>query len=678
LQIGYAALASGALFVSAKASAQSNKEVHYGPAPAWVATPSVSSSTQQLSDNPLRFVYQDNQQRVIKGTEETYTAYRVKLLKAEALALGNIRLSWSPGAGSATVHVVRIIRDGATIDILKDNRFKVIERETGLEQSILDGNLTATLQVPGLRVGDELEVGATITRTEAVFGAHNAGVAQLLGGLPGTFRYRLVWPIGSDLTTRQTHDMPITKPTVANGFNDLNVELRDPPAIPDVEGAPPRYNLHRLVEYSDYSGWPALSKQLFPLFDEASRLEPNSPLRAEAAKIAAATNDPTARAEAALRLVQDQVRYVFVGLDGGNYLPAAAGDTWKRRFGDCKAKTALLLALLRELGIAGEAVLVNSKGGDGTDERLPNPQLFDHVLVRATIGGKQVWLDGTRLGDRHLDMIPAPNFQWALPLSAAGSGLAAIPVERITLPQTIEVIDIDATGGFDKDGVWAVKQAIHGDEAFGIKTALASSTPADAQTAIKSYFRQRLSDVEPEEVSWNYNERYATIVLTMKGTGKIDWEGDSSDGHSLTLIGGGFYPPDKLERPKDQDQKAAWAVGYPDFKCNVTTVRLPLPTPGFRWTYTSKPMDREIGGTLYFRQAGLQNNIVRLIRSTRNLVREIPASQAAANNAAIPGFDNRMSSVEENATASTSKDPLPFTDEPDWSANPAICSPRAK
>jgi hypothetical protein len=45
-------------------------------------------------------------------------------------------------------------------------------------------------------------------------------------------------------------------------------------------------------------------------------------VKAEAAKIAASASTPTARAEQALRLVQDRIRYVYVGLEGGNYRPA--------------------------------------------------------------------------------------------------------------------------------------------------------------------------------------------------------------------------------------------------------------------------------------------------------------------------------------------------------------------
>ena len=79
-----------------------------------------------------------------------------------------------------------------------------------------------------------------------------------------------------------------------------------------------------------------------------------SAIKTEAAKIAAANLSPFDRARAALKLVHQDVRYIYVGLNGGNYTPATAEQTWQRRYGDCKGKTALLLALLRGLDIAAE------------------------------------------------------------------------------------------------------------------------------------------------------------------------------------------------------------------------------------------------------------------------------------------------------------------------------------
>ena len=126
----------------------------------------------------------------------------------------------------------------------------------------------------------------------------------------------------------------------------------------------------------------------------------------------------------ALELVQDKVRYLFNGMEEGNYVPQTPTQTWSVRYGDCKAKTLLLLAMLRELGIEAEAVLANSQLGDWLPRRLPTPGAFDHVIVRATIGGESLWLDGTGSGARLADLGDVPAFRHALPLRAAGAELA--------------------------------------------------------------------------------------------------------------------------------------------------------------------------------------------------------------------------------------------------------------
>ena len=413
---------AGALVLPLTAGAadrRDGQDVRYAPPQAWVQPPPPPSDAPSPAEAPLRIVYVDNQVRIGAAGEEAYTAYRLKILKPEALPAGNIAVAWSPGAGEAVVHRLRLHRDGATIDVLAQHKFAILRREGGLEQSMLDGQLTATLQVPGLQVGDEIEFAATVAKREPAFGGHSAGVLQLPPmGAPGAFRVGMAWPQATPLVVRATRDLPQRTPEVTGDERRISYELRDPAGSIPTEGAPARFNLRRVVEYSDFASWRALSVQIWPLFERASRLAPGSPVRAEAARIAAATSDQAARAEAALQLVQDRIRYVYVGLDGGNYTPAPADETWTRRFGDCKAKTVLLMALLRELGISAEPVLVASDGGDGTDERLPSPHVFDHVLVRAHPDGATHWLDGTRLGDRRLDTAAAAG----VPLGAAAGG----------------------------------------------------------------------------------------------------------------------------------------------------------------------------------------------------------------------------------------------------------------
>jgi hypothetical protein len=57
-----------------------------------------------------------------------------------------------------------------------------------------DGILTSVLRIPDLRVGDELEFGATIRTGEPMLGKNNAGLLVLAPEpVPGRFHLRLSW-----------------------------------------------------------------------------------------------------------------------------------------------------------------------------------------------------------------------------------------------------------------------------------------------------------------------------------------------------------------------------------------------------------------------------------------------------------------------------------------------------
>lgn len=654
------------------------RDVTYAPPPAWRAPPPEATATPTPEGAAFRVVYNDTQVRVADGQSDTFVNYRVKILKPEAMDVGNVILSWQPAGGGATVHSVRILRGAMSTDVLQTTKFRIIEREQNLEKAALDGELTATLQVPGLQVGDELEVAVTITQRDPTLGDRAFGAGQLpVAGVPGAFRYRLTWPAGRPLRWQTTKDLVGRPQKAADGGEELVFELRDPmPSVP-TEGAPPRFNIRRFVEYSDFASWADLSKRFWPLYQAASKLAPGSVLQGEAERIARTAKTPVERAEAALALVQNQVRYVYVGLDGGNYRPAPSEQSWQRRFGDCKAKTALLLALLDALGIEAEPVLANLAGGDGTDQRLPSPAMFNHILVRAKIGGRSYWLDGTRLGDRRLDQLPMPAFRWALPVRKEGAGLEPVATEPLRAPQLLEVLDLDASPGFDKPAKVSLKRILRGDEINQIRAQLASASAEGATRMVRDYWHAEAGWAQAETVSWRFDETGNALVLAMNGSADLDWSGDSESGHKMAIPGAGFYAPDRLRRPADQDASAPWAREFPLYRCWATTIRLPAAPAGRRWSYDSASMTRQLGGTDYWRQAGLTGNVMRTVMSRRTLVPEISAAEAAKVNSAIEEFDNSQSRVFEQRTPAGGSvlkdDSPPFVDDTDWIANSWAC-----
>ncbi|MFK3888255.1 DUF3857 domain-containing transglutaminase family protein [Sphingomonas sp. NPDC079357] len=644
--------AAGASMVVASAVSGQAKEavrdVRYAPVPGWVIAPPPASTAPVPPGAPMRIVYVDQQVRLVPGGSESFEAYRIKVLAPEALAIGNLTIAWSPGSDVLTVHRLQIVRDGKPIDVLASQKFAILQRESNLEQSMLDGQLTAALQASGLQVGDELEFAFTRASRDAAWGERPEGGMQFpIMGMRGSWRWRLLQPAGQKVKVSTIGDLPAPTVEEAGSLIDRRYSLSDPASAVLPEQAPPRFAMTRVVQFSGYDDWRTVSRTFAPLYTRAAALGATSPVRQEAARIAAETSDPARRVEAALRAVEDRIRYVYVGLDGGNYRPAAADDTWQRRFGDCKAKTALLIALLNELGIAAEPVLVSSNGGDGIDERLPTAGAFDHVIVRATVGAAPHWLDATRLGDRHLADLPPPASRWALPLRIEGAPLEALPATPPRFPDRIEAIDIDASAGFDKPGIFRAQHVLRGDEIFAIRAQLAGVADADAQRAVATYWRQQLPDVEPTTTTWKFDDENRLLVLAMTGTGKVDWEGDAREGHTHYVYYAGYTPPNELKRPKDQPQDAPWATDYPSFTCYSATVKVPAAGKGFHWSFSSRPVDRMLGGVTYWRIATFENDVVHVTRTRRTDVRELSATQARDLNNAIAKFDNNKAYVFE-------------------------------
>jgi len=662
-----------ACLVSAAPARAQNDKVRRGPTPAWV----VPAELLPVPEAPSGSVFvrsSDSQVHLDRRGQEHYQAYRIKILHPNALQLGNLSIAWNPAAGAPTVHAIRVYRDGQVRDILKDGSFEVLRREQQLEAAMLDGLLTAVLRVPDLRVGDELEVSLTTTAVDPTLGPDSAGLLLLPPEpMPGRHLLGLSWEQGQKPNLKLTPEMAAAANEGANG---LRLSFDNPAARPAPQGAPARYGWQRVVEYSDFADWPSVSRRFAPLYAKAARLDASSPLKEEARRIAAAASDPLARASAALRLVQQEVRYVYVGLDGGNLAPASPADTWQRRYGDCKGKTALLLALLAELGISAEPVLASNNGADdGLDQHLPNPVFFDHVLVRAHIEGRDYWLDGTLPPVAVPSLVPLVPYRWVLPLTASGSAIVRQQWQPSATPNEMAFDEIYSRGGFDRPARVTTTQITRGIEGLKQQLQFAALTPAQ----LLNGFRQESAGNSwntIDDVRWRYDVKTQASVLTIVGTQNVEWEDEGSGVKSLILPGGGFNPPERRGRSGDQDQSLPY-VNTPGFTCHVTTVRLPTATDPKRWSFNSV-FDTRIFGRRYYRGFDRRDGMIMMIRGSRIEQLEVDAASAARDNARIAAFDNSMAVIEYDPAGAPfmgSKARVPATFEMDWTGENLPCLP---
>lgn len=93
--------------------------------------------------------------------------------------------------------------------------------------------------------------------------------------------------------------------------------------------------------------------------------------------------------------LQDNVRYVNVRLDIGGLKSFPAQYVCQKKYGDCKALTTYMKALLNYVGIASNYVLV--RGGFDVpriNKKLPGQQ-FNHVFLAVPMRNDTIWLENT-------------------------------------------------------------------------------------------------------------------------------------------------------------------------------------------------------------------------------------------------------------------------------------------
>jgi tetratricopeptide (TPR) repeat protein len=612
-------LAGAALWAQPAMAADALK---FGAPPAWVRPQPIPAA--KSSEAPIALLLNDQQVALEHGKVTAFTEAALKIENDQGLAAGNLAVVWQPATDTVTVNKLQIRRGDKVIDVLAGGQtFTVLRRETNLEAATLDGTLTATLQPEGLQVGDIIDLATTIEHSDPVLKGHVETMFGAWDGLPIQAAHAaLSWPSDIHLYVRQTPNLPAAQRSLSKGVNLLELSSANVEPLIDPKGAPQRFRIGRLAEATDFASWSDLANLFIPLFRNASAMPASGPLHDELEHIRTASADPKTRAQLALALVQDRVRYVALLMGQGGYVPAAAETTWSRRFGDCKAKTALLLGILHSLGIEAEPVLVQAKLGDMIADRSPMIDLFNHVLVRAHIGAKTYYLDGTRSGDTDLDSIEVPDFGWGLPLVEHAELVHMVP-KPLDQPRVERRVNIDASAGVYTAAPVVIDEIYRGDSAVAFNTLYSAVTAQQRDEALHDKAKGYFDDFTVSTSSIKFDKAKRELDLTIRGTAKLNWKD------------GWFYiPTSSIAFDPDFDRRAGplhdvpLAVDHPRYARDKVTFALP---PGFASTQKLTAQVHELlAGVEYGRSELVNGNILTIESSERSILSEVPYKEALA------------------------------------------------
>jgi transglutaminase-like putative cysteine protease len=565
-----AVLAAAALVPSGAAGSPAATSFTVAPPPAWVDQVDALEADGGAADarDGVLDLLEDSQIRVTQTSAERYYRHVAKVLTPAGLEqVSQLQFDFDPIDEVLVVHYVRIRRGAETIDALRPADVSVIQQENELHEQIYSGMLSAITFLRDVRPGDVVDYAYSLNRRGSSFGGRFADSFVLGEPYPvRRIRWRLLWPEGRPLwfLAQNTDVQPATRSLA--GTTEYTWERRDASAVEDEDGAPPWFDPTPLVQVSEFEGWADVVRWALPYYGSAA-LPPEIAAQVDAWR--AQHPRPEDRLLAAARFVQDEIRYTGIELGPSSYVPADPLTVFQRRFGDCKDKSLLLASMLEAMGIEARPALVNMDRGRLLPGWQPSPLDFDHVIVRASVGGKTYWVDSTitlqrgDLAQRH-----NPNYGYALVIAEGVTALEEIAGAAGDAPTTVvrQVYTLDGDGA-----TLEVVSTYSGPDADAVRHDLAQSPLPELARDGVDYYGEHFPDVEAIGAPTVSDDQAAnTIVVTERFRVPSFWE----DG-ARTLTAD--HVEDALPATRGARRSAPLAVDHPVNVEQTIEVRMPGP-----------------------------------------------------------------------------------------------------
>ncbi len=381
-----------------RAADERKKEVLKTPLPDWVQPikPDLEKAVDvsETSDG-LGHLLLDSQVHAGKGA--TYRHFAWKLLTAGAVdANSRISLSFDPQFESLAIHQLLVYRDGLPINRLPNQVIEILHREASLDRQIYDGRLSAVMILPDIRVGDVVEYAYSVTGENPIFKHRFLDSFLTQWSVPvRRFHQRLLWPKERELHTKNFGSALEPERKERGHETEYVWNLTDSAARASDGNLPSWFDVWSWVHLSEFATWKEVAAWACDLCGDPGEIPPELALKIDECR---KQSSPEEQALAALRYVQDDLRYLGIEVGVNSHRPYPVATVLSRRFGDCKDKAILLCTMLRQLGFDAAPALVDTDYRGVIDTLLPSPLDFDHMIVLLRLGDRDYWLDATQSG----------------------------------------------------------------------------------------------------------------------------------------------------------------------------------------------------------------------------------------------------------------------------------------
>lgn len=360
------------------------------------------------------------------GHRHTYRM-RYKVLTRRGREFADVRVDIGVGESLESVSARSIAPNGEVQALT--NAGVALVADVRPSEYIFTGYGEARLEVPGVDVGDVVEVAYTIR------GDRGATVRQWRFDRPGVLvlasRFSVEVPAGWTVEGRMQREGGVERFPAQVARSEAGQvhtwALHDLAPTEPVPYAPPAELvapvLGVVVKGPGGEGvgtWEDLAAEVRGQWAQLTPLDPDA---LENLQVDLRPGDPAD----AYRWVRDQIRYAAVYQGLGGYLPHPPGEVLEQGWGDCKDKAWLLIQLLARQGVTAHVALVSPLARD-LSEQVPRLSAFYHAVAALPDGaGGYTYLDPTMTTVAFKELPPSVAGRQMLVLDPAGARLLRVP-----------------------------------------------------------------------------------------------------------------------------------------------------------------------------------------------------------------------------------------------------------
>ena len=337
---------------------------------------------------------------VTPSGKSRYTTHQVvKILTERGVQnYDDIAIPHTPKAQYITVNVARTITPDGSVVEPPGEAFNDVTPPGLLSYNLYSDSMWRVISMPALKPGVCIEYQVTLEDA----GAESVGSASWFWGgynfqstdptLQSAYALRV--PKGMDFKWKAIHCQLNPQILHEEETSTYLWTYGETPALKKEYNMPATNDVVPRLSYSSVESWDAVYNWYRDVAKDRYTVDQAIEEMVEELTADLLTEDDKIRA--IYHFVASQIRYVGIELGQGAYQPTPADQVLNVRYGDCKDKTTLMIAMLDLVGIEAFPVMLNPAPYQHIDPELPSLGQFSHLIAAIPReNGGYIWLDPT-------------------------------------------------------------------------------------------------------------------------------------------------------------------------------------------------------------------------------------------------------------------------------------------